>query len=316
MLAVILAAAYPVWSALPLLTAFAPLQVVFGLIVFLLEIILMIGLIIAVIDGRIRLVLAAAVVGLAAGVTPGIGIFPVFVLLPVWLKAVAPAVAVGVFINHGFKPGKSFAFGALLTALFLLVTYLQGSAVLGEQMSRANAMIEKIVTGQMASGGYDQAMANNLTDQLLYVSKIVTRLMPGLIIMSGIAQLFVAFLVTEWYFTRRDSFFPGFGPFIYWKVPEKLLYFLGVVLVVRLTIAGVVQIAADNVVFMLLISYAVCGLGLIEFALRRLRLPVLVRTIFYIGLGLMHVIGLIGASIAGLFDSYFDFRKVRAHTLG
>jgi len=145
---------------------------------------------------------------------------------------------------------------------------------------------------------------------------VVIRLLPGLLFLSGAGQLFVALLFIDWYFTRRDSYFPGFGPFTYWKMPEKWLYLAGTVLIIRMVASGAVQIAADNAVFILAVIYAVCGLALIEHLLRRLRLPVLVRVVFYIGLTFMHIPGLVVTSVAGLFDSYFDFRKVRAHTLG
>ncbi len=300
---------------LPLLTGFFPVQAVFGFVVYMLEIVLMASLIMAIIDGGQRLILAAAALGLLIGVVPGIALLPTALFLPMWLKAVVPPIVLGMLISQGRKAGKAFGLAAVLMAIFLAVTYLQSGGGLVEQINHMNDSIEKMITGPMG-GGYSQEMANKLTDQLLYMTRILTRLLPGLIIMAGIGQLFVAFMITEWYYMRRDSYFPGFGPFIYWKVPEKVLYFLGAVLIARLAITGSAQIAADNIAFVLFVLYAVCGLALAEYALRRLRLPMIIRAVFYIGLGLMHIIGLIAASVAGLFDSYFDFRKVRAHTLG
>jgi uncharacterized protein YybS (DUF2232 family) len=115
---------------------------------------------------------------------------------------------------------------------------------------------------------------------------------------------------------RRESYFPGFGPFIYWKLPEKLLYLAGVVFLIRLVGSGPFEIAADNVILVLAFIYSVTGLALIEHQLRRLKLPVMIRVVFYLGLLLLQLPGLIMTAIAGLFDSHFDFRKVKAHTLG
>ncbi len=310
-----LAVGLPYWMTLPLLTGFFPVQAVFGFVEYMLEIALMASLIMAVIDGRLHLMIAAAALGFVIGVVPGLALLPTALFLPMWLKAVIPAIVLGILISHGRKAGPAFGLAAVLMAIFLAVTYLQSGGGLVEQINHMNDSIEKMITGPMGAG-YSQSTANQLTDQLLYMTRILTRLLPGLIIMAGLGQLFVAFMLTEWYYTRRDSYFPGFGPFIYWKVPEKVLYFLGVVLIARLAFDGDVRLAADNIVFMLLILYAVCGTALAEYGLRRLRLPVIIRAVFYIGLGLMHIIGLIAASVAGLFDSYFDFRRVRAHTLG
>jgi len=313
--ATVLAVGLQYWMALPLFTGFFPLQAMFGFITYMLEITLMASLIMAIVDGRLHLMLVAAALGFMIGVVPGMALVPTAVFLPMWLKAVVPSVLLGVFVAHGWKAGRAFAAAAVLMAVFLAVAYLQSGGGLVEQINHMNDSIEKMIAGP-AGSGYSREAANKLTDQVLYLSRILTRLLPGLIIMAGIGQLFVAFMITEWYYTRRDSYFPGFGPFIYWKVPEKVLYFLGVVLIARLTFDGDVRLAADNIVFVLLILYAVCGTALAEYALRRLRLPVIIRVVFYIGLGLMHIIGLIGASLAGVLDSYFDFRRVRAHTLG
>lgn len=314
-MAVVLAVGLPYWMTLPLLTGFLPVQAIFGFVEYMLEIALMASLIMAIIDGRLRLMVAAAAIGFLIGIVPGLAVLPTALFLSMWLKAIIPSIILGALIAHGWKAGKAFGLAAVLMGVFLAVTYLQSGGGLVEQINHMNDSIEKMITGPMASG-YSRDTANQLTDQLLYMTRILTRLLPGLIIMAGIGQLFVAFMLTEWYYTRRDSYFPGFGPFIYWKVPEKVLYFLGVVLIARLAIDGNVQIAADNIAFVLFVLYAVCGLALTEYALRRLRLPIIIRAVFYIGLGLMHIIGLIAASVAGLFDSYFDFRRVRAHTLG
>jgi len=95
-----------------------------------------------------------------------------------------------------------------------------------------------------------------------------------------------------------------------------LFYLLGVVLLARLLFNEEVRLVADNLLFMLSFIYAVGGLSLIEHLLRKLKLPLLVKILFYFGLLLMQLPGLIVACLAGLFDSYFDFRRVRAHSLG
>jgi uncharacterized protein YybS (DUF2232 family) len=295
---------------------FLPAQAILGAIVYLLEVVLMIALMVAVIENRVRLIVVAAATAFILGAMPGMAPLPLSAFLPLWLKALVPAAAMGYMINHGWRAGKSFAAAAVLMAVFIFMIFIQSSQALTGQTEGFRSSIENMVTGPMAASGYDTEAINTMVDQMLVFLKILTRLFPGLIIMSGIGQLFLAFLSAEWYYTRRDSYFPGFGRFIFWKMPEKLLYLLGAILIIRLTIGGGLELVADNAAVILFICYAVTGLALIEHYLRKLRLPVLVRIVFYIGLGFMHIPGLMATSIAGLFDSYFDFRKVRAHTLG
>lgn len=314
--AVVLAVTLPYWTALPLLVDFVPAQAVLGAMVYVLELVFMALLIMAVIEGRIRLMLVSVVIGFVFGAIPGPAPVPLAIFLPVWLKAVIPAMVLGLMINHGRRAWQSFFAAALLMAVFILMIYFQGGQQLAEQTGNLRESIEGVLIGPMTSSGYSAEAINNLVDQLFFFMQLVIRLLPGLLILSGAGQLFVALLCADWYYTRRDSYFPGFGPFTYWKMPEKLLYLLGMVLIIRLVFGGGIQVVTDNAVFILAIAYAVCGLALIEHLLRRLRLPVLIRVIFYVGLTFMHIPGLVVTSIAGLFDSYFDFRKVRAHTLG
>jgi uncharacterized protein YybS (DUF2232 family) len=277
----------------------------------------MAALIAMVVDGRLKLIAASAMIGFVVGVMPGTASMQAPVFIPLWLKAVIPAVILGVLINRGSKAGWSFAAAAGLIAVFVFIMYLQRSQVIIDFVNEINDSVEHLLTGT-AGGASDTKTINRFIDEAQFVTRVFVRLLPGMMILSGIMQLFIAFLAAEWYFTRRDGYFSGFGRFIYWKVPEKVLYFLGVVLIVRLSTGGAAEAAADNVAFVIMTAYSVCGLALIEFGLRKLRLSVAVRVLFYLGLGvlLIQVFGLIATAIAGMFDSYFDFRKVRARTIG
>jgi hypothetical protein len=297
---VVLVVSMTFWMALPGMLDNMLAQMFFAAVAYLLELILLTVLIMGMIEGAHRLLIAAAVTGIIVGAIPGIGLIPMGAFIPIWLKLVVPSMIVGLLISRGWHPGKSFAVASVLMGLFIMVNYPQWSVALNGLIAQMN----------------DGEAINAFLDNVTYFWNTVRRLAPGMVILSGLGQLFVAFLLTDMYYTRKYSYFPGFGPFIYWKIPEKLLYFLGAVLIVRLTIPGEFQVAADNVIFILSVFYAVCGLALVEHLLRRLRLPLFIRAIFYFGLFLMQVPGLIMTSIAGLFDSYFDFRKVRAHTLG
>lgn len=310
-----MAVGLPYWLSLTFFSSFFALRVVLAFIVCMLGIALTTSLIIAIIDGWLRLVLAAAVVGLLIGIVPGLVPLSMSLFLTLWLMLVVSPIVLGILVHRGWKAGRAFGLASVLMAVFLAIIYMQIGGVVVEMINHAADTLEKVIAGPFGDA-YSRDQANRTIDGMLYLVRILTRLLPGFMIMAGISLLLLAFMVAEWYFTRRDSYFPGFGPFIYWKVPEKVLYFLGVVLIARLTIDGNVRLAADNIIFVLLILYAVCGTALAEYALRRLRMPVMIRAVFYIGLGLMHIIGLVAASVAGLFDSYFDFRRVRAHTLG
>jgi len=301
-LGAILGVTIPFWMALP----------VAG---YLLEIALAATLIMAAIERRLWLVLGGALVGLALGAAPAIGPAPMTLYLPMWLKAVGGPVIVGLVMQAGRPASRALAAGAAATAAAVLLFYWSGTAVWNDMIHGLERMLTSMMDTNMKTQGYSAETMVEVLDKVGVVMALMKRLLPGIMILSGLAQLFVGFAVVDLYYTRRDKYFPGFGPFTYWKIPEGAFYLLGLALAIRLTMHGPGLAVVDNVLLILAAAYAVCGLALLEHLLRRLQLPLLVKIIFYLGLLLMQVPGMIILTLVGLFDSYFDFRRVRAHTL-
>ena len=292
----------PLWIAVPIVSYVA-------------EIILVFLIMVATIEGRAWIPLAGAGAGLILGGLPGVMPLPMGFLLPLWLKAVMPALILGLLMRSGWHAGRSFVAASLMTAALIGVVYFQAATLLNNEIDLMTRSLDGVVTTALSSQGYGAETISELIDKVQITAELIKRLLPGILVMSGLTQLFVGFLLLERYCTRADRYFPGFGPFIYWKIPDRVLYLLGIVLTARLTLEGT-RVAADNLLFVLAFCYAVGGLALIEHLLRRLQLPIMIKIVFYLGLFLMQVPGLILTSAAGLFDSYFDFRRVRAHTLG
>ena len=91
---------------------------------------------------------------------------------------------------------------------------------------------------------------------------------------------------------------------------------MAIVLFIALALKGVWKTSAYNAILIMCIFYAVSGFALIEYVLRKLRLPIGIKIVFYLGLAFSGYFGVIIPAIAGLADSHFDFRKIRARTVG
>ena len=63
MAAAVLAVTVPYWSALPALTGMAAAQVFLGAVVYVIEILFMASLVVAVVDGRLKLIAVSAALG-------------------------------------------------------------------------------------------------------------------------------------------------------------------------------------------------------------------------------------------------------------
>jgi len=344
--AVLLEVTLSFWQASPAATDFPPAQVMFGGMVYILETVLIGLLIMNLVEGRLWLIMGAAALGLIIGIIPNLAALPADAFFLLWLKAIVPAVCLGFLIRQGLHAGRSFVGASLVMAAVVVGMYLYSGGALERQFEQMMRSLNEM-KGSLALLGFDAEAIDARIDSMSLIIKMLNRFVPALLILSGLGQLLVAFMVIERYYTRRDSYFPGFGAFIYWKIPEKLLYFMGAALAVRFAFGGATQTVVDNVILIMLIVYAFCGLGLIEYALRRLRLPTAVRVFLYVGLALMPLQALILPSLtgfimpalaglvtpplvglvmtlaaglvpalAGMIDSHVDFRKVRAHSLG
>jgi uncharacterized protein YybS (DUF2232 family) len=302
-LGVILAATIPFWQRIPALS-------------YLLEIALAILIMASVFENARRYVIAAAFLGFFLGLIPGLA-FDIFSrYLFDWLRLIVPPLVLAVLITHGKRAGRSYAIASGVAIIFFIMAYIPSHNLWMEVIDYYTGQLQNWGTSTFSAAGYSQEMIYNFGDSINFFMNWIKKLLPGFLALNHIGQLFIAFLLLEWHYIRRDSYFPGFGPFIYWKIPERLLYLLAVALVVALTQQGVFKTASYNFLLIMMIAYAVCGLALVEYGLRKLRLPTFIKAIFYLGLVFSMHFGLIIPAAAGLVDSHFDFRKVRAHTVG
>ncbi len=317
------------------------------------EIILGLFLILGMAEGyRRSLWISAAAILILAGFLE-IAVSTSELILPIVAKGILPPLLVGGLVSRGWKAGRSLAVALAVSGIIMMPQYLEISQIMNDnsdQMmesfrvdtstdaskSDATNLSDEVdslaVTGtttsaddQTTSGGgaawlrslgYNSKMIEEMQDAMAWALFWSLRLLPTMLLMSGWAQLIMAFLLVEWFYRRRDSYFPGLGPFIYWKAPDQLIYFLGVALMMRMTMDGSGQVVADNLLFALSIFYCICGLAFLEHLLRKIKLPILFKILFYFGLFLMQLPGMMMAAVVGLFDSYFDWRKIRAHSLG
>ncbi len=286
-------------------------------------VVLMTATMLTVIERRYWYVLAGIVLALTSAIfkeITNVGVEEIAIMIAILL--IAPA-AVASMINLGKRVGLAYAAGAAVMASVIGLLYF----LYADNMSASIDWVLEQASNQLIStlkmGGYGTEQINRTTDSFINFGILVKRLFPGFMILTGISHLFAELLFVEWFYTRKDGFFPGFGSFMYWRAPEFLLYILGVVLIIRILTDGSVQMTADNLLLILSVVFAVTGFSFIEFQLRKLRMPLFIRIVFYVG---MTLTGLINPSsgtmsyvitvLVGLLDSFFDFRKTKAHTLG
>lgn len=147
---------------------------------------------------------------------------------------------------------------------------------------------------------------------------VIINLFPALVLTSVSFTVWLNILAGRLIFQRRGMWYPDFGDLAYWKVPDRMIWFVIISGVLLLIPVGMLKVVALNLLIIFLFIYMFQGLAIVNFFFKKKNVPGFFRVICYFLIFaqqflLMIVIGL------GLFDVWVDFRKfnkkkMRDHT--
>jgi uncharacterized protein YybS (DUF2232 family) len=146
-----------------------------------------------------------------------------------------------------------------------------------------------------------------------YVQEVfatVVRLFPGLFVLSTAAGVLLNYAVVCIVWRRLGS-----GPplpeikLAQWKAPEVCVWVLIASGLGSFVPLRGVQMVGLNVLLLVSVVYLVQGLGVMVFYLNRASVPLLLRSLAYLVL-LIQPLFLLGVAAFGLFDLWFDFRRI------
>jgi hypothetical protein len=235
-----------------------------------------------------------------------------FLWIGVWGMIIVSGAAFGEMIASGFLPWRAFVISAAIISVFVLFLYWGERGQIAASLDGFESWIKAALIQEGAVSG----SANQTVEWVTRSIGAVKRLMPSLLALSATAQLFAAAAALFLYIKESGEYIRTFGSFIYWKMPFAVVYPTGLFVLLRLVGTAEMEIVADNVLLFIGIFYSIFGFSAIEYFLRRLRLTLFLRALFYIGLLFMQLPGLIIAAGIGFFDSRYDFRKIKARAIG
>lgn len=209
-----------------------------------------------------------------------------------WDRAVAWSLAVLVF-------GGGIALYGLAAWQQSGVTELVGSYLQGEVQTALTLTEEMNLSGVQAE--QFQKALGDAGDLLLQIYPAAAVVGYGLVLLCTLFGL--SFLA------RSRYRIPGV-PFDHWKVPE--LWIWGLILAgggVWLS-EGVLQLAARNLLVIMLALYFLQGLAIVRYFFRTRRVSPLLRTLGYVLLATLNPLPALVAGL-GVFDLWIDFRKPR-----
>jgi len=258
-------------------------------------------------EGRIYLVLGAAVIGVVAGGMMG-NDQQISFILGEWFAIVGS----GLIISRMNR--KAGSFRIYLAGLVIVVS---GSLIMmsGEivKMMEIAALNSKEIIANFENEARLQGFSGQAVDELIMIMRKAleasVRLMPASITMNLVMQFSIGFL---WLGIRgtlgRTRLY--LAPFTSWKMPFAVMPAIIVIVSLRLMSGDTIALIADNILASLSIFYCVTGLSLIEHFLNRIKLPLIAKILFYIMYAFTYIIGYFIAVALGFIDSFADWRKI------
>ena len=202
--------------------------------------------------------------------------------------------------SYGKVIGAAAGPGAAL-GLWLLIT--------GREITAREAAIERLVQ-QLQDTGLGRL--ENEAYSLQELASLALRLQPGIEFVSALFTIVLAYRVSQSVAGRMSLSLPVALPLRLWRLWEELIWVLVAGLALGLMSRGLVADFAVNLLTVMLILYAVQGVGLVRYYFWRLRIFWMVEMLFYLVLLFASGIAALFLACLGLLDTWFDWRGLRA----
>ncbi|MBI5179537.1 MAG: DUF2232 domain-containing protein [Nitrospinae bacterium] len=260
--------------------------------------------------GQVSAILAvgisSALIGAAAGVPAG-----VFFALSYGLLALVMARGIErqMEISAVVASASAVAFGA--TAIFLWFALPGTAAEIYElSLKMVNQFLSEAVE-TYKKAGIPAEQVEFITQNADSISRWVIRLIPGTAAMGYLlmaAMNYVAYRGMQ----LRWTFLKPAGPadLGLWSPPDKMVFAFIAGLGLALVPDEAARAAGINVLIPVMAVYFIGGFCVIRFWFEKVRVPKFLRMAVYL-LVLLHPFVIVGVAGTGLFDLWFDFRKIR-----
>ncbi len=224
-------------------------------------------------------------------------------------------IGMGVIIGYGFARGWSVAklvgLASLLVvgiaALLALVAYFQTR---GQMVHLIEQDLRNVLTAALKQlGKGSPAVSPETQKNLLEMVPLVVRIMPGILISCTLVISWANLLVCRKYCRQAEGQAPEVEKLSLWKSPEHLVWLaIAGGLMLLLPLKGL-DLLGINVVLVMGTVYFFQGLAIVAFYFEKWKVPLFVKGFVYAVFFLQRIASMAVAAL-GLFDVWFDFRKL------
>ncbi len=239
------------------------------------------------------------------------GIGELWMLVTTWTMLIFASVITGRMNIDRYKQLPIYIGGLVAVSLIGIAQMYPIWSEYVKAISLLSVDMTEQLRQNLLSVGAEQSL---IADNIQYFQKamdVTVRLLPAALILGIMAQFSVGYLFFLRAVDRRELFIQRLRPLVEWKMPFAMTPLLIVGILMRILGNEEIHVIADNFLAVVSVFYCVTGLALMEGILKKIKIPVWMKVMFYLMLFLTHVIGYLVTVLLGFVDSFADWRKVQ-----
>lgn len=215
----------------------------------------------------------------------------------------------GYQLSHGKSGLSAYLVGltaVLLASLLWLVPQID--QMQSTTLLLGNDSIENMKALGAGFGG--EELTPEMLESMQQALAFFVRILPGLLILNFIALFSVAALLFMSYLDHKSAQTPLLAPFSLWQIPFSVMILLPIGVAAWYLGSGWPKLVGENLLLMLSVFYCVTGLSLLAHYLDKIKMSRLGKVAIYILMIPAGTFGFFALGLAGVLDSFFDWRRL------
>ncbi len=201
------------------------------------------------------------------------------------------------------------ASGTLMLCWLLLIggeKLLTGVSPLESFSIAIGTTIDEIIKQQQGQGDAEALLALEVT--LTQMKRVIPIILPGILLSGALFSTLVTMVVGNRLVKRHcnKEIWPNFTN---WKLPDQLIWAVIIPALLALLPIPLLRHISANLIILLITVYSFQGFSICVFYMNKWNVPILLRAFLYV-MVIFQTFGTLVLIILGVFDTWFDFRKL------
>jgi len=227
-------------------------------------------------------------------------------------------VAIGLALKEKFGFGQLFIVGVISSVIATVLKFIAYATIAGfnvlDELTKTLELSAEQALNVWQSLGVTEELLQQYSQLLSSLPDLFRVLLPFMIVLVGIIQAFAVLFVIRVILKRLGEQIPWVPPFVEWRLPWYFVW--GFILALIFAFINfyypsyILQAASLNLNVFFIYAFFVQGLAIVWHWMDNLSLPKILRFIFVFLVLFSGWIWVTLIALAGLLDTWIDFRKL------